>query len=220
MLITLEAARRNIGYSQKEAADLFGIHYQTLAKLEEDSSNAPFAFIQKIPKIYKIPTNNIFFGSKKRVYSFIKKPEGSRIKRRQAVCMLSCSISGTTSGAIRMNTRNGWKPKRKQEVIQMTRPKRRTRYRWGRIALAVVAMLGVGLGIASGVKALIAQPEYVEKVVVVDENETLWDICSKINDDREDVRVMIDRAMDRNHITDAGTIQPGQKLLIPVLKEK
>lgn len=64
MLITLEAARRNIGYSQKEAADLFGIHYQTLAKLEEDSSNAPFAFIQKIPKIYKIPTNNIFFGLK------------------------------------------------------------------------------------------------------------------------------------------------------------
>lgn len=64
MLITLEAARRNIGYSQKEAADLFGIHYQTLAKLEEDSSNAPFAFIQKIPKIYKIEPNNIFFGSK------------------------------------------------------------------------------------------------------------------------------------------------------------
>ena len=64
MLITLEAARRNIGYSQKEAANLFGIHYQTLAKLEDDSSNAPFAFIQKIPQIYKIPANNIFFGSK------------------------------------------------------------------------------------------------------------------------------------------------------------
>ena len=39
MLITLEAARRNIGYSQKEAANLFGIHYQTLAKLE-----CPFCF--------------------------------------------------------------------------------------------------------------------------------------------------------------------------------
>lgn len=100
----------------------------------------------------------------------------------------------------------------------MTRPKRRYRYRWGRIALAVVVVLGIGLGIASGVKR--AQPEYVEKVVVVDDNETLWDICSRINDDREDVRIMIDRAMDRNHITDAGTIQPGQKLLIPVLKEK
>lgn len=102
----------------------------------------------------------------------------------------------------------------------MTRPRRRNRYRWGRISLAVIILLVVSLGIASGVKALMAEPEYTEKVVVVDENETLWDICSRINDDREDVRIMIDRAMDRNHITDAGTIQPGQKLLIPVLKEK
>lgn len=70
MLITLEAARRNIGYSQKEAADLFGIHYQTLAKLEEDSSNAPFAFIQKIPKIYKIPTNNIFLVRKTSLFVY------------------------------------------------------------------------------------------------------------------------------------------------------
>lgn len=102
----------------------------------------------------------------------------------------------------------------------MTRPRRRNRYRWGRIALAVITLLVVALGIASGVKALMAGPEYVDKVVVVDEDETLWDICSRINDDREDVRIMIDRAMDRNHITDAGKIQPGQKLLIPVLKEK
>ena len=89
----------------------------------------------------------------------------------------------------------------------MTRPRRRNRYRWGRISLAVIMLL-------------VAEPEYTEKVVVVDENETLWDICSRINDDREAVRVMIDRAMDRNHITDAGKIQPGQTLLIPVLKEK
>lgn len=102
----------------------------------------------------------------------------------------------------------------------MTRPRRRNRYRWGRISLAVIMLLVVALGIASGVKALMAEPEYTEKVVVVDENETLWDICSRINDDREAVRVMIDRAMDRNHITDAGKIQPGQTLLIPVLKEK
>lgn len=102
----------------------------------------------------------------------------------------------------------------------MTRPRKRTRYRWGRIVLAVAALLVVSFGIVSGVKALMAEPEYIDKVVVVDEDETLWDICSRINDDREDVRVMIDRAMDRNHITDAGTIQPGQKLLIPVLKKK
>lgn len=102
----------------------------------------------------------------------------------------------------------------------MTRPRKQHRYRWGRIGLAVVALPAIALGIASGVKALMAEPEYVDKVVVVDEDETLWDICSRINDDREDVRIMIDRTMDRNHITDAGAIQPGQKLLIPVLKEK
>lgn len=102
----------------------------------------------------------------------------------------------------------------------MTGPKKRNRYRWGRIGLAVIIPLAIALGIASGVKALMAEPEYVDKVVVVDEDETLWDICSRINDNREDVRIMIDRTMDRNYITDAGKIQPGQKLLIPVLKEK
>lgn len=102
----------------------------------------------------------------------------------------------------------------------MTGPRKRNRYRWGRIGLAVIIPLAIALGIASGVKALMAEPEYVDKVVVVDEDETLWDICSRINDDREDVRIMIDRTMDRNHIMDVGKIQPGQKLLIPVLKEK
>ncbi len=102
----------------------------------------------------------------------------------------------------------------------MTGPRKQHRYRWGRIGLAVIIPLAIALGIASGVKALMAEPEYVDKVVVVDEDETLWDICSRINDDREDVRVMIDRTMDRNHITDVGKIQPGQKLFIPVLKEK
>ena len=102
----------------------------------------------------------------------------------------------------------------------MTRPRKQHRYRLGRIGLAVIVLPAIALGIASGVKALMAEPEYVDKVVVVDEDETLWDICSRINDDREDVRIMIDRTMDRNHITDAGAIQPGQKLLVPILKEK
>ena len=102
----------------------------------------------------------------------------------------------------------------------MTGTKKRNRYRWGRIGLAVIIPLAIALGIASGVKALMAETEYVDKAVVVDEDETLWDICSRINDDREDVRVMIDRTMNRNHITDVGKIQPGQKLFIPVLKEK
>lgn len=61
-LITLEAARINIGYTQHEAAEKFGINYQTLAKLEKDSSNAPYSFIKKVPKVYGISDDNIFFG--------------------------------------------------------------------------------------------------------------------------------------------------------------
>ena len=63
-IMTLEAARENIGYTQKEAAALYGMHYQTLAKLEDDSSNAPYSFIQAIPKVYKVPVDYIFFGKK------------------------------------------------------------------------------------------------------------------------------------------------------------
>lgn len=63
-LITLEAARCNIGYSQKDASQLFGVHYQTLAKWENDSSRMPFDMIEKIPSIYKISKEKIFFGNK------------------------------------------------------------------------------------------------------------------------------------------------------------
>ena len=52
----------------------------------------------------------------------------------------------------------------------MTRPRKQHRYRWGRIGLAFVVLPAIALGIASGVKALMAEPEYVDKVVVVDED--------------------------------------------------
>lgn len=70
--LTLEAARTNMGYTQKEAAALFGMHYQTLARLEEDSSNVPFSFIQAVPDVYKVPVNNIFFGRKNDFIRFVR----------------------------------------------------------------------------------------------------------------------------------------------------
>lgn len=73
--ITLEAARINAGYTQKEAAPLFGIHYQTLAKLEDDSSDAPYSFIQAIPRVYKISSDNIFFGQKNEFIRLLRNGE-------------------------------------------------------------------------------------------------------------------------------------------------
>ena len=54
MVITLESARINAGYSQKEAGELFGVHYQTIAKWEEDNTKMPFDMVNKIPEVYGI----------------------------------------------------------------------------------------------------------------------------------------------------------------------
>ena len=75
MKMTLEAARTNIGYTQKEAASLFGMHYQTLAKLEEDSTNAPYRFIQAIPNVYKVASDDIFFGRKNEFIHLLRNGE-------------------------------------------------------------------------------------------------------------------------------------------------
>lgn len=74
MEITLEAARVNVGYNQQEAGDLFGVHYQTIAKWETDNTRMPYEMIEKIPLIYGIPKDNIFFGTKN---------EFIRLKRKQ-----------------------------------------------------------------------------------------------------------------------------------------
>lgn len=62
--ITLEAARRNAGYTQKEAAKKLGVHYQTLASWEKDSSNVSYEEMQQIQRLYHIPTEFIFFGDR------------------------------------------------------------------------------------------------------------------------------------------------------------
>jgi len=67
--ITLEAARRNAGYTIEEAALLFEIHHQTLSSYERDSSKVPFDFVEKIPNVYGIPKTSIFFGNR---YDFIR----------------------------------------------------------------------------------------------------------------------------------------------------
>ena len=68
LLVTLEAARVNLGYKVRDAAPLLGIHHQTLYKYEKDSSNVPHSFIEKAQHLYKVPKDSIFFGPR---YEFI-----------------------------------------------------------------------------------------------------------------------------------------------------
>lgn len=62
--ITLEAARVNANLTQKEAAKLLGIHFQTLSKYEKDSSKIPFSLVEKASEIYKLPISCFFLGKK------------------------------------------------------------------------------------------------------------------------------------------------------------
>lgn len=61
--ITLKAARMNLGFTLKEAAKLFNIHYQTLSNYENDSTNVPRTFIIRAESVYGIPQENIYFGN-------------------------------------------------------------------------------------------------------------------------------------------------------------
>ena len=62
--MTLEAARINAGLTQEKAAERFGVHCQTLAKLENDNSKMSYDLVQKIPDVYKIAPKLVFFGDK------------------------------------------------------------------------------------------------------------------------------------------------------------
>lgn len=64
LLITLEAARKNIGYTLKGAAPFFDVCADTLSSYEKDSSNVGIDFVGKIESVYKVPENHIFFGKK------------------------------------------------------------------------------------------------------------------------------------------------------------
>jgi len=60
--ITLRAARTNRGLTQKQAAEILGIHEITLFHYEKDSSNIPRNVFIRFEKAYGIPIENIYFG--------------------------------------------------------------------------------------------------------------------------------------------------------------
>ncbi|CAC8266940.1 TPA: helix-turn-helix transcriptional regulator [Staphylococcus aureus] len=62
--LLLRAARINNGMSQKKAASLLGVHYQTLASWEKDSSDLSRSKMLLMEKIYSIPLEYIFLVMK------------------------------------------------------------------------------------------------------------------------------------------------------------
>lgn len=55
--------------------------------------------------------------------------------------------------------------------------------------------------------------EYRKEIV---EGDTLWNICSEIATDKEDLRKLVWQAMRDNRIEDPGQLQPGRIVIIRV----
>lgn len=89
------------------------------------------------------------------------------------------------------------------------------RIRWGRVWAAAVVLL---LVIGSIVTAMRSDDEVrlIEYRKEVAEGETLWDICSEIATDKEDLRRLVYQAMRDNHIEDPTALQPRRVVIVRV----
>lgn len=58
--------------------------------------------------------------------------------------------------------------------------------------------------------------ELIEYRKEVAEGDTLWNICSEIATDREDLRKLVWQAMRDNHISDPAELQPGRIVIVRV----
>ncbi len=76
-VFSLEACRKNAGFSLKTASERLGINYQTLSKYEKDSSNIPLGLLKKMVSLYQVPLDYIFLGNK---YELIRKISNERSK--------------------------------------------------------------------------------------------------------------------------------------------
>lgn len=79
-VFSLEACRKNAGFSLKTASERLGINYQTLSKYEKDSSNIPLSLLKKMVILYQVPLDYIFLGNK---YELIRKINDERKKNNE-----------------------------------------------------------------------------------------------------------------------------------------
>lgn len=91
-------------------------------------------------------------------------------------------------------------------------------------ALTLTAMLAVAtLSAGVAVNADLARDylfagknELIEYRKEIKSGDTLWNICSEIATDKEDLRKLVWQSMQDNHITDPAELQPGRIVIVRV----
>lgn len=91
-------------------------------------------------------------------------------------------------------------------------------------ALTLTAMLAVSTLCAGvAVSADLARDylfagknELIEYRKEVKEGETLWGICAKVASNKDNLQELVYSTMKENHISDPGSLQPGEEIIIRV----
>lgn len=82
---------------------------------------------------------------------------------------------------------------------------------------ALIVFMAIVLGAGMYVQA---PPQLISYAVTANNGDTLWDICSRIATEKDDVREIVYRAKQENNIKDPGTLQPGQEIIVRVERTK
>ena len=83
--------------------------------------------------------------------------------------------------------------------------------------LAVVVILGAGACAYFKPERHTYMVQYRKEV---QQGETVWDICSEIATDKEDLRKLVWQTMKDNRIKDPNDVQPGMLLVVNVEKAR
>ena len=59
-------------------------------------------------------------------------------------------------------------------------------------------------------------PTIIEQVVTVEQGDTLWDICSRIATNKDDLQKIVYETMIVNNINDASNLKAGEKILVRI----
>lgn len=60
------------------------------------------------------------------------------------------------------------------------------------------------------------EPPMIEYRETVSAGDTIWDVCDRVSDGRENLQELVWRTTKENHISKPGQIQPGKEIVIKV----
>lgn len=69
-----------------------------------------------------------------------------------------------------------------------------------------------------GIAGYAVEPEQplVAYRATISKTETVWDVCSRVASDQDNMQELVWRTLKENHINNPGEVQPGQEIIVRV----